>query len=176
MRRFSIKQPQTHCLVSIPSQARWETAKKCTFCRIACLRGKKCKKSTKKNWKKEISFSESGGAAWLLTKQFQFVGLVLPQFSLRARGPRGTTAAVQVCGGREREGIFLFFGSFSDSWSVRSWGMDALKSSLCLAEATAEVGTAGNGLWGTLCAAAAPCFPLELFQEAWLFVFLGDCR
>lgn len=32
-----------------------------------------------------------------------------------------------------------------------------------------EVGTAGNGLRGTPCAAAAPCFPLELFQEAWLF-------
>lgn len=32
-----------------------------------------------------------------------------------------------------------------------------------------EVGTAGNGLAGTLCAAAAPCFPLEPFQEAWLF-------
>lgn len=53
--------------------------------------------------KKEIGFSESGGAAWLLMKQFQTVGPVLPQCSLRAWGPQGTPAAVQVCGGGERE-------------------------------------------------------------------------
>jgi len=72
----------------------------------------------------------------------------------------------------EGEGIFLFvfFNLFSDSWSgVRSWKMDALNWSLCLAQATAEVGTAGNGLQGTLCSAAALCFPLELFQDAWLY-------
>lgn len=36
-------------------------------------------------------------------------------------------------------------------------------------QATAEVGTAGNGLQGTLCLAAVLCFPLELFQDKWLF-------
>lgn len=47
--------------------------------------------------------------------------------------------------------------------------MEALNWSLCIAQATAEVGTAGNGLQGTLCLAAVLCFPLELFQDAWLF-------
>lgn len=104
--------PQTHCLVSIPSQAGWETACRSTKMHIlqdCVLEGKKkWGKSSRQNWKKEISFSEGGGAAWLLTKQFQSVGPVLLQCSLRARGPGGTTAAMQVCGGREREGIFFF--------------------------------------------------------------------
>lgn len=47
--------------------------------------------------------------------------------------------------------------------------MDTLDWSLCLAEATAEVGTAGNGFQGTLSLALALCFPVELFQDAWLF-------
>lgn len=108
-----------------------------------------------------------GGAAWSLTKLFQTVGPVLPQRVLQAGGPEGNTAAVQVCGGR---GDFWgFFSFFSDSWSVRSWKMDALSWSLCLAQATVEAGTAGNGLQGTLCSAAGLRFPLELFQATWLY-------
>lgn len=89
--------------------------------------GKKVGEVKQEKLKKEIGFSESGGAAWLLMKQFQTVGPVLPQCSLRAWGPQGTPAAVQVCGGGEREREGIFFSSFSDSWSVRSWEMDALK-------------------------------------------------
>lgn len=149
MRRFSTKQPQIHCLVSIPSQARWEISRcniKVHILQDCMLEGKKVGEVQQEKLKTEISFSEIGGAAWLFTKQFQSVGPVLPQCSLRAQGPRGTTAAVQVCAGRERGGNFFFSSSFSDSWSVRSWERDALKQSLCLAEASVEGGTAGNGL------------------------------
>lgn len=117
MRRFSTKQspkPTVWCpFLHRLGEKLLVVAQKCTFCRIACLREKKVGEVKQaKLKKKEISFSEGGGAAWLLTKQLQSVGPVLLQCSLRARGPGGTTAAVQVCGGREREGIFFFSASF----------------------------------------------------------------
>lgn len=85
MSRFSEKQPQIKLLVSIPyiPQAGQEISCCSTKMHILqdCVFGgkKKWEKSCRKKLEEKISFSESGGAAWLLTKQFQTVGPVLLQ-------------------------------------------------------------------------------------------------
>lgn len=119
--------------------------------------------------------ADSGGSSLVSHKtKFQTVGLVLLQCALQAWGPQGNTAAVQLRGGRGRNDFFFFFSFFSDSWSVRSWKIDALNWSLCLAPATAGVGTAGNGLQGTLCLAAV-LFPTGALPRCMAF-FLGGSR
>lgn len=77
--------------------------------------------------------ADSGGSSLVSHKtKFQTVGLVLLQRALQAWGPQGNPAAVQSRGGKGRRDFFSFF---SDSWSVRSWKIDALNWSLCLAPA-----------------------------------------
>lgn len=139
---------------------------KCTFCRTACLR-KKWEKSSRRK-KLDLRRADGGGSSLVShNTEFQTGSAAMCSPST------GTTGKYSCCASvwweREKGFFFFFFNVFSDSWGMRSHKMDALNWSLCLAQATAEVGTAGDGLQGTLCLAAALCFPLELFQDAWLY-------